>query len=198
MSVPTRRNIVAAAAATAVVITGGTTVAVAQAADVAEAPTATKQDARFAAAEAVVTAQRVNAGPRAEIEAMTAAKQAGPSFREQLSDAKAEALAAKYTPAYAKNYARTYMQKKYGWGNDEFTALVSLWTRESGWDYTATNASSGAYGIPQSLPADKMASAGDDWRTNPETQIRWGLKYIQSTYGSPSATVAFWDSNGWY
>ncbi len=194
-----RQNIVAAAAVTAVAITGGTALASARATDVTgQAPTATKQEARFAAASAVVAAHRVNAGPRAEVEAMAAAKAAAPSFREQLAGAKADALAAKYTPAYAKSYAKSYMQQKYGWGAGEFSALVSLWNRESGWDHTAMNPTSGAYGIPQSLPAGKMSSEGDDWRTNPRTQIRWGLKYIQSTYGSPSATVAFWDSNGWY
>ncbi|WP_406171207.1 phage tail tape measure protein [Streptomyces sp. NBC_00996] len=90
--------------------------------------------------------------------------------------------------------------KSYGWGPAEWPALKALWQRESAWDYKATNASSGAYGIPQALPASKMASAGSDWRTNAATQIRWGLGYIKSRYGSPSNAWSFWQrqSPHWY
>src|SRR5690606_34927340 len=63
----------------------------------------------------------------------------------------------------------------YGWSGDEWLCLDNLWSRESGWRHTAENKSSGAYGIPQALPGDKMATFGADWRTNPDTQIRWGL-----------------------
>jgi hypothetical protein len=73
----------------------------------------------------------------------------------------------------------------YGWDDAEFVCLVALWNAESGWSWSATNPSSGAYGIPQSLPGWKMASAGSDWLTNPATQITWGMNYIRSTYGSP-------------
>jgi hypothetical protein len=66
----------------------------------------------------------------------------------------------------------------------QWTCLLNLWNRESGWVYDAENAS-GAYGIPQALPGYKMASAGADWQTNPATQIKWGLGYIQTTYGTP-------------
>jgi Transglycosylase SLT domain len=86
----------------------------------------------------------------------------------------------------------------YGWGSSQLSCLTSLWNRESGWNYRATNRSSGAYGIPQSLPGSKMASAGADWRTNPATQIRWGLRYIASTYGSPCGAWAHSQSTGWY
>ncbi|WIE66096.1 lytic transglycosylase domain-containing protein [Curtobacterium sp. MCLR17_036] len=89
-------------------------------------------------------------------------------------------------PAGAQSYARGAIGA-YGWGGDQFSCLVSLWTQESGWRANALNASSGAYGIPQSLPADKMAAAGADWRTNAATQIDWGLAYIKSAYGSPCA-----------
>lgn len=150
------------------------------------------------AARTVAETRQAQLGPLTQVEAMAAAASAGPAFRAQLSAAQDEALAERYTPAYAKDYARDYMKKRYGWGSSQYHALLSLWNRESGWDYTAENPTSGAYGIPQSLPAAKMASEGKDWRSNPEPQIRWGLKYIKSTYGSPSATVAFWDSNGWY
>ncbi|MBA8991490.1 hypothetical protein FHW23_002759 [Curtobacterium pusillum] len=87
-------------------------------------------------------------------------------------------------PAGAQAYARSAIGA-YGWGSDQFSCLVSLWTQESGWRANALNASSGAYGIPQSLPAEKMSAAGADWRTNAATQINWGLAYIKSAYGSP-------------
>lgn len=87
-------------------------------------------------------------------------------------------------PAAAQAYARSALGS-YGWGPDQFSCLVSLWTQESGWRANALNSSSGAYGIPQSLPAEKMAVAGADWRTNANTQIDWGLAYIKSAYGSP-------------
>jgi hypothetical protein len=80
----------------------------------------------------------------------------------------------------------------------QWPALRELWTRESGWNTTADNPTSDAYGIPQSLPGSKMASAGKDWRTNAATQIKWGLQYIKQRYGSPSAALAFHDSHNWY
>jgi hypothetical protein len=73
----------------------------------------------------------------------------------------------------------------------QWTCLYNLWTRESGWNVYAENPSSGAYGIPQSLPGSKMESAGSDWETNPATQIKWGLGYIQSVYGTPCGA---WDN----
>ena len=90
------------------------------------------------------------------------------------------------------------MLSSYGWGDDQLSCLVSLWNRESSWDYTATNASSGAYGIPQALPGSKMASAGSDWQTNPATQIKWGLGYISERYGSPCAAWAHSEATNWY
>lgn len=81
---------------------------------------------------------------------------------------------------------------------DQFGCLDSLWTRESNWRVHDTNSSSGAYGIPQSLPAGKLASAGDDWRDNPATQIRWGLGYIADRYGSPCAAWSHSQSYNWY
>ncbi|WP_460459988.1 aggregation-promoting factor C-terminal-like domain-containing protein [Angustibacter peucedani] len=86
----------------------------------------------------------------------------------------------------------------YGFGADQFGCLDSLWTKESGWNYQASNPSSGAYGIPQALPGGKMASVGSDWRTNPVTQIKWGLQYIRASYGSPCAAWGHSQSNGWY
>ncbi|GAA2713188.1 lytic transglycosylase domain-containing protein [Actinoplanes palleronii] len=72
-----------------------------------------------------------------------------------------------------------------GFGLDQFACLNKLWNKESGWNYRAENRSSGAYGIPQSLPGSKMASEGADWKTNPATQIKWGLGYIKGRYDTP-------------
>jgi hypothetical protein len=85
-----------------------------------------------------------------------------------------------------------------GWDETQWNCLDVLWTRESNWNTYATNRSSGAYGIPQALPGYKMASAGSDWRTNPITQITWGLGYIASTYGSPCAALSHSSSYGYY
>jgi len=89
------------------------------------------------------------------------------------------------------------MLGSYGWSSSEFGCLVSLWNAESGWDVYASNPS-GAYGIPQALPGSKMASAGPDWQSNAATQIRWGLGYIKSLYGSPCGAWSHEESSGWY
>jgi len=85
-----------------------------------------------------------------------------------------------------------------GWSGSQWTCLDALWSRESGWNTYATNSSSGAYGIPQALPAWKMASAGSDWHTNPITQIRWGIGYIASKYGTPCVALSHSNSYGYY
>ena len=79
----------------------------------------------------------------------------------------------------------------------QYSCLVTLWNRESGWRVTAQSAS-GAYGIPQALPGSKMSSFGSDWATNPETQIKWGLSYISGRYGTPCSALAHSNSTGWY
>jgi hypothetical protein len=86
----------------------------------------------------------------------------------------------------------------FGFPAAQWKYLDALWHRESGWNHLAENPSSGAYGIPQSLPATKMAVVGPDWRTNPETQIRWGLAYIAARYGSPEGAWAHSERVGWY
>ena len=96
-----------------------------------------------------------------------------------------------------KGFALSQVESK-GWDYDQFSCLVKLWERESNWRWNATNKSSGAYGIPQSLPATKMAKAGADWRTNPETQVRWGIGYIDGRYGSPCAALVHSDEHNWY
>lgn len=97
-----------------------------------------------------------------------------------------------YSGGSAKSYALSRV------GASQFGCLDRLWTKESGWNHRAMNPSSGAYGIPQSLPASKMASAGSDYLTNPITQVKWGLGYISSRYGSPCNAWAHSQSVGWY
>ncbi|WP_202388337.1 lytic transglycosylase domain-containing protein [Nocardioides flavescens] len=87
---------------------------------------------------------------------------------------------------------------EFGFDQDQFGCLDSLWTRESGWNPSADNPSSSAYGIPQALPGSKMSSAGADWATNPVTQIRWGLGYIRDRYGSPCAAWGHSEAQGFY
>ncbi|PJI94067.1 ubiquitin-like domain-containing protein [Luteimicrobium subarcticum] len=100
-------------------------------------------------------------------------------------------------PGSARAIGKALAAKR-GWGDDQFQCLDLLWTRESGWRVTAANASSGAYGIPQSLPGSKMASVGPDWRTNAATQITWGLGYIANRYGTPCAAWGHSQATGWY
>ncbi len=89
---------------------------------------------------------------------------------------------------------------EYGFGSEQWSCLDRLWTGESDWRWWVENPSSGAYGIPQSLPASKMNSAGDDWRSNPVTQIKWGLDYIRSSYGTPCNALSQWQARSphWY
>jgi hypothetical protein len=89
------------------------------------------------------------------------------------------------------------LMPEFGFGLDQYGCLESLWNRESGWSTTAANPS-GAYGIPQSLPGSKMASAGPDWEHNAVTQIKWGLGYIQDRYGSPCGAWGHSQATGWY
>ncbi|WP_440710768.1 phospholipase [Herbiconiux sp. YIM B11900] len=114
------------------------------------------------------------------------------------AQAAAEALALANTPDGARTVAAQMASDQYGWGSDQFQCLDSLWTKESGWNYQAENASSGAYGIPQSLPGSKMASIADDWATNAVTQISWGLNYISRGYGTPCSAWSHSQSVNWY
>ena len=100
------------------------------------------------------------------------------------------------TPGSAQAIARQLAAAR-GWGDSQFSCLVTLWDHESGWRVNASN-SSGAYGIPQALPGDKMASAGPDWQSNASTQITWGLGYIAGRYGTPCSAWSSWQVNVWY
>lgn len=97
-----------------------------------------------------------------------------------------------------KAYAYDLVLNKYLWSESDYQALVNLWERESNWNANAHNKSSGAHGIPQSLPASKMSSEGSDYYTNGYTQIRWGLKYIKERYGSPSKAWKHFQNKNWY
>jgi hypothetical protein len=97
-----------------------------------------------------------------------------------------------------KAYAKLWINQEFGWGEEQYSCLEKLWFRESNWNHTAKNRSSGAYGIPQSLPGSKMAKFGDDWKTNPATQIQWGANYIDKRYGSPCEALAFSYDHNWY
>ena len=107
----------------------------------------------------------------------------------------------KYSDSKAKEnqaFAKSYMESEYSWGENQHSCLVNLWNRESGWRHTADNPNSSAYGIPQALPGKKMASAGADWKTNPETQIKWGLRYIDNRYNTPCGAWSAFKKKGWY
>ena len=156
--------------------------------------TATLDKLTDAATKAVADANKAAAAHDA---AVAAAAKAAAEARAREAAA-AAALAAANTPSGAQATAQSMMASTYGWGDDQFQCLVSLWDRESGWNYQSYNASSGATGIPQALPGSKMASAGSDWATNAATQIRWGLSYIAGSYGTPCAAWAHSESSGWY
>ncbi|MFJ2191103.1 transglycosylase SLT domain-containing protein [Kitasatospora sp. NPDC087861] len=81
---------------------------------------------------------------------------------------------------------------------NQLASFSQIIAHESSWNVTATNPSSGAYGLAQALPGSKMATHGSDWRTNPVTQIKWALDYMNSRYGSPNAAWNFWQTHHWY
>ena len=98
----------------------------------------------------------------------------------------------------AKKVTKSIMNTDYAWGEDEYSCLNRLWTKESHWNYKAHNSRSGAHGIPQALPAIKMEIISTDWRTNPVTQIRWGLRYIDIRYETPCQAWAKFKRSRYY
>ena len=126
--------------------------------------------------------RRQKNGPPREAAKQRAAQEAAQA-KAAKEKAAAEAQAARNNPAGAKAYAEGALAS-FGWGAGELGCLETLWHKESEWDLNATNPSSGAYGIPQALPGNKMAAAGADWQTNVQTQVDRGLGYIESRYGS--------------
>ena len=105
-----------------------------------------------------------------------------------------------YEPAVTepREIARQIMVNKYSWGETQFTCYDNIIMRESKWSVSADNPHSTAYGIPQALPGKKMAAYGSDWRTNPATQLAWGLNYVKTRYGTPCQAWSYKRSHGWY
>ena len=160
-----------------------------QAAATAAQQKAADQAARLAAAHAAL------AKAQAEEKAAAAKAAAAAHAREQA--AAAAANRASLTQTYAPGTVQALAESIIG-NATQFSCFSDIVSRESGWNYTATNASSGAYGLVQALPGSKRASAGADWQTNPATQIKWGLSYMDSRYGSPCGAWSFWQAHSWY
>ncbi|MGZ8803809.1 MAG: aggregation-promoting factor C-terminal-like domain-containing protein [Microbacterium sp.] len=153
-----------------------------------EAAEKAKREAEEAAAAAAAAAEAARAAAAA-----ATPKSSAPSVGSSAPVFAGPGTSAGEAQAIARN-----MIGGYGWGDDQFNCLVSLWNKESGWNSQAYNASSGAFGIPQALPGSKMASAGADWQTNAATQIAWGLGYISGRYGNPCGAWGHSQSVGWY
>lgn len=120
-----------------------------------------------------------------------------PEVAPEVVEAPEPVLPAGGTPESNRELARA-MAEPFGWVADQWECLDALWQQESSWNHLAENPSSGAYGIPQSLPASKLATHGDDWATNPATQIAWGLDYIVDRYGTPCSAWSFHRGHNWY
>lgn len=166
--------------------------------DAAKAQKAAEEEAARIAAEEAAAAEA--AAKAAEEQAAAAAQRQSSSSGSRSSSAPAASAVASTgdnSPGAAQQ-AASNMLGDFGWGQDQFSCLVSLWNKESGWNYQAYNRGSGAYGIPQALPGSKMSSAGGDWETSAVTQVRWGLGYISGRYGSPCGAWDHSQSVGWY
>jgi hypothetical protein len=153
----------------------------------AEAKKSAEEEARKQAAEAAAAKKAAADKAAKEREAKLAASRS--SARADAGDFPAQAS---YSVAEVKSMAQKIV------GGENFQCFSEIVERESGWNYRASNASSGAYGLVQALPGSKMASAGADWRTNPATQIKWGLNYMNDRYGSACGAWDFWQANNWY
>jgi hypothetical protein len=157
-----------------------------------------------AAAKKAAEAQAARQKTAAKLAASQAAARRAAAQRAAAQQSAAQQAASQQTattvpaaPGSAQNIAAG-MLASFGWSSSQFSCLQPLWAGESGWSVSASNPSTGAYGIPQALPGSKMASAGPDWQANAGTQIRWGLGYIKGTYGSPCAAWSHEQATGWY
>ncbi|MEU8759765.1 transglycosylase SLT domain-containing protein [Streptomyces sp. NPDC048659] len=165
---------------------------------------AEQADVQAAAADSLVRksaeeAARVQAAKDAEAKKKAADKaekerkeEADRASRSALRDASSFSAQGSYSVSEVKAMARQMIPA------DQFQCFSNIVDHESGWNYRAVNASSGAYGLMQALPGSKMVSAGADWQTNPATQIKWGLSYMDGRYGSPCGAWSFWTANRWY
>ena len=163
------------------------------AANAAVAKAAAQKAAAAKAAAAKAAAAKAAAAKAAAQQA--AQQQAAQQQAAQQTTAQQPAASA---PSGSPQQIAEQMLSQFGWSSSQFSCLQPLWALESGWNIYASNPSSGAYGIPQALPGSKMASAGPDWQSDAATQIRWGLTYIQGTYGSPCAAWSHEEADGWY
>jgi hypothetical protein len=152
--------------------------------------------AREQAAKAAKAAKKAAAAREQAAAQPAAQSSAQPAATAQ--PAQAATVAAAPAASGSPQQIAEAMLASFGWSSSQFSCLDPLWAHESGWSVTAYNAGSGAYGIPQALPGSRMASAGPDWQTNAATQIRWGLEYIEGTYGSPCAAWGHEQATGWY
>jgi len=183
-----------------------------------------QENLRVARADATAKAARVAKAAKAKVAAAKASKAKAAAAKASKEAKKARAVAAQIeaveaamdvkrakvallartrpgpstvATAAAKTWAAAEVTRM-GYEPDQFTCLDQLWTRESGWNPRADNPTSTAYGIPQSLPGSKMASAGADWRTNPRTQMAWGLRYIKARYVNPCRAWKHSERTNWY
>ncbi|MHB9859379.1 transglycosylase SLT domain-containing protein [Streptomyces sp. YIM S03343] len=147
--------------------------------------------ARKAAAEAAV-AKKAEAEKAAKLAKERAEAKKAASRDSARADASSFSVQSSYTVAQIQAMARQMV------ASSQFQCFSNIVDHESSWNYHAVNASSGAYGLFQALPGSKMSSAGSDWQTNPATQIKWGLNYMNSRYGSPCQAWSFWQANHWY
>ncbi|MFI2346757.1 transglycosylase SLT domain-containing protein [Streptomyces sp. NPDC019443] len=161
-------------------------------AQAAAADAAAKKSAEEAARiQAAKTAKAKKEAAEEEAEREREAAEARAN-RDAVRDASSFSAQSSYTVAEVKAIARQMVPA------DQFQCFSNIVDHESTWNYRAQNPSSGAYGLVQALPGSKMASAGDDWQTNPATQIKWGLNYMNSRYDSPCGAWSFWQANHWY
>ena len=156
-----------------------------------------KQEYQDQLAAARAAAERKAAAERAAAAAAAANAAAARQQQEQQAQTAAAQQSAA-TPSGSPQQIAEQMLGQYGWSASQFSCLQPLWEHESGWNVSAENPGSGAYGIPQAMPGSQMASAGPDWQTNAATQIKWGLNYIQSRYGSPCGAWSHEEADGWY
>jgi hypothetical protein len=154
----------------------------------AAAQKSAEESARIQAAE-TAKAKKEAAEEEAEREREEAEARAN---RAAVREASSFSAQASYTVAEVQAMARQMVPA------DQFQCFSNIVDHESTWNYRAQNPSSGAYGLVQALPGSKMSSAGDDWQTNPATQIKWGLNYMNDRYGSPCGAWSFWQANNWY
>ena len=160
-----------------------------------------RQQQQLAAQKAAAAKAAASKAAAAKAAALKSAEQAAAARKaaaQRTQQAQPARQAAVTTPSGSPEQIAEQMLSQFGWSSSQFSCLQPLWERESGWSLTAENPTSGAYGIPQALPAAQMSSAGPDWQTDAATQIRWGLTYIQGRYGSPCGAWAHEEADGWY